>query len=85
MGPGGHFLAHKHTRKWIRKEHYFPSVFDRRNYEDWMRDGAKDARMLARERAKRILEEHQPNPLDKDVEEELLHILREIEKREMKK
>jgi trimethylamine--corrinoid protein Co-methyltransferase len=85
VGPGGHFLSQKHTKKWIRKEHYFPSVFDRRKYEDWVRDGAKDARMLARDRAKRILEEHQPNPLDKNVEKEFLHILREIERREMKK
>jgi len=85
VGPGGHFLAQKHTKEWIRKEHYFPSVFDRKNYEDWVRDGAKDARMLARERVKRILEAHQPIPLGKDVERELLQILREIEKREMKK
>ena len=84
VGPGKHFLAHRHTRKWIRREHYFPTVFDRRKYEDWMKDGAKTAREAARERAKRILREHEPEPMDKDLEKELLEIIREIEMREKK-
>ncbi|RLI44305.1 hypothetical protein DRO69_07675 [Candidatus Bathyarchaeota archaeon] len=82
IGPGKHFLAHKHTRKWIRKEFYFPSTLDRKNYDRWIREGAKEARTLAKERAIKILREHEPEPLDKDLEKELLNIIKDIEKRE---
>jgi len=41
--------------------------------------------VVAREEAKRILKEHQPEPLDRDIEEELKKIVKEVEKRELKK
>jgi trimethylamine--corrinoid protein Co-methyltransferase len=84
VGPGGHYLTQKHTLDWIEKEHFFPSVFDRMKYEDWMREGAKDARTLAKERVNKILDEHIPEPMDEDIEKELRLTLDEIEKREMK-
>jgi trimethylamine--corrinoid protein Co-methyltransferase len=84
VGPGGHYLAQEHTRKFFTKEYYFPTIFDRNNYERWVQSGSKDIRKAARNRAQKILEEHQPEPIDKDVEKDLQKIVKQIEKREIK-
>jgi len=84
VGPGGHYLTQKHTMKFITKEYYFPTIFDRKNYERWVKSDSKDIRKAARNRARKILEEHQPEPLDKDMERDLRKIIKRIEKREIK-
>jgi trimethylamine--corrinoid protein Co-methyltransferase len=84
VGPGGHYLTQKHTMKFITKEYYFPTIFDRKNYERWVQSGSKDIREAARDRARKILLEHQPEPLDKDIEKGLQKIIKQIERREIK-
>jgi trimethylamine--corrinoid protein Co-methyltransferase len=84
VGPGGTFLAHPHTRKWFRKEQYFPSLFDRRKYEDWVRHGRKDAVQRASERVQEILKDHWPEPLPKDVIKRMEDYIKKVEKREAK-
>ena len=70
VGPGGHYLMDKHTLRHMRTEHYFPSsVFDRQGRETWERAGASDAWARAKEIARRILAEHEPEPLDRHVDE----------------
>lgn len=83
VGPGGHFLGQEHTREFFKKEHFVPEISDRRAPESWVKAGSKDIREVARERAKQILKEHVPPPLDKTVKEELLTIVKEVEKREL--
>jgi trimethylamine--corrinoid protein Co-methyltransferase len=85
VGPGGTFLAHPHTRKWFRKEQYFPTLFDRRKYEDWVRRGRKDAVQRAKEQVQEILRDHWPQPLDKDIRKRIEDYVKVIEKRESKK
>jgi len=85
VGPGGHFLAQEHTRRLFHIEHFIPMISDRTNPEAWVKAGAKDIRTVAREKAKQILKEHHPPPLDKTVREELLVIVKDVEKRELKK
>jgi trimethylamine--corrinoid protein Co-methyltransferase len=85
VGPGGTFLAHPHTRKWFRKEQYFPTIFDRRKYEDWVRHGRKDAAQRARERVQEILRDHWPEPLDPVIRKRLEDYVKKVEKREAKK
>ena len=82
VGPGGHFLGQEHTRRLFEKEHFIPDLSDRRSTESWVKAGSKDIREIARERAKQILQEHVPSPLDKTLREELLTIVKEVEKRE---
>jgi trimethylamine:corrinoid methyltransferase-like protein len=41
--------------------------------------------MVARERVQQILKGHHPEPLDKTMKEELLKIIKDVEKREMAK
>ncbi len=77
VGPGGHFLAQKHTRRHMR-EIWLPKYFDRRTYEEWRARG-DDGRDWAREKAKEILETHTPEPLDPRVSEEFDRIISSLE------
>jgi len=85
VGPGGSFLAHPHTRKWFRQEQYFPRVFDRRKYEDWVRRGRKDAVQRARERVQEILRDYWPEPLPPEVRKRIMDYVRSVEDRESRK
>jgi len=78
VGPGGNFLAQKHTKKHMR-ELWVPQFMDRRPYSEWekKRDGPRD---WAREKARKILATHQPEPLDPKVSEELQRIIASLEK-----
>jgi len=70
VGPRGHFLAQKHTRKHIRDFRISPVL---RKGPDGKR---RDPREIAREEFKRLDEEHHPQPLPDKVEAELNRILR---------
>jgi trimethylamine--corrinoid protein Co-methyltransferase len=85
VGIGGSYLIHPHTRKWFRKEQYFPSLFDRRKHEDWKRRGSKDAVMRAKERLEEILRDHWPEPLDGDTRKRIEDHIKMVEKREVKR
>jgi len=84
VGPGGQFLGEKHTVDYLKSEHYFPKLSDRRSRDQWKEAGARDLKEVARDEAKRILKEYSPAPLEKDTEAELNRIVKEIEKRELK-
>jgi trimethylamine--corrinoid protein Co-methyltransferase len=64
VGPGGNYLADKHTAKWFRKEHYHSTLSDRRTRVDWEKSGGKSIREQARDRAREILASHEPEPID---------------------
>ncbi len=73
VGPGGNFLAQKHTRKHMR-EIFLPQFMDRRPYNTW--EAKKDdARDWALAKARRILAEHQPDPLDPKISAEMDRII----------
>ena len=84
VGPGGHYLADKHTLEWFKKEHYRPMISDRKTRADWEKSGSKDIREEARNRAKEILASHEPEPIDPTIWREIELILKDIEKRELK-
>ena len=58
VGPGGNFVTAKHTRHFMRGEHYLPSLSDRDYREDWEARGGKTTWERAAERAKGILASH---------------------------
>lgn len=78
VGPGGHYLAQKHTRRHMR-ELFMPQFMDRRPYSDWESKG-DDARDWATAKARKILAEHQPETLDPKVSEEMEKIIKSVEK-----
>ncbi len=57
VGHGGSFLAHDHTFAHFRDELWEPRLMERRNREVWQREGARDARARALERALALLEQ----------------------------
>jgi len=79
VGPGGHFLAEKHTRENLRKEQFIPSdVVCRMTPDAWRKSGSKDVLDRARERVDRLLEEHVPTPLPGDREKCLEQVFKDI-------
>jgi len=83
VGPGGHFLSEKHSLDHI-KELYIPELADRKTRGEWRDAGSKDILQRAKEKAKKILETHKPEPLEKEVQEELSKIVREAERKASK-
>jgi trimethylamine--corrinoid protein Co-methyltransferase len=85
-GPGRNFLNTAHTLKHFRKETWLDyTISERRPRSIWIKDGSKDMKQRALEKARKILMTHQPLPLDKDVQTELDGIVRSAEKRAAKK
>jgi len=78
VGPGGHFLAQKHTRNHMR-DLFLPQFLDRRPYSEW-EIKKDDARDWALAKAKKILKEHQPDPLDEKISQEFDRIIKSVEK-----
>ncbi len=76
VGPGGHFLAQKHTRSNLR-ERWIPRLTNPQSVNG---DGPADIQIRARAELDRILDEHQPEPLDKTVQNELVSILEAAER-----
>jgi trimethylamine--corrinoid protein Co-methyltransferase len=77
VGPGGHFLAQKHTRKHMH-DLWQHTLMDRRPYSMWeeKHDGARE---WAREKAQQILETHQPETLEPKLVAELERIIASVE------
>jgi len=73
---GKHFLLSPATMKWLREEFFCPGpVISREDDQTWMEKGATTAEQRAKEEVKRILATHEPEPLDKDVDRELVRIM----------
>jgi len=67
VGPGGDFLSESHTLKHFKTETHFPDLIDSRRFEAWQADGNKTLFERANERVRDILENHEVDPLPKDV------------------
>jgi trimethylamine--corrinoid protein Co-methyltransferase len=74
VGPGGNFLADDHTADHFR-EAWQPDVSDFNGYEAWAAAGAKTAGQRIREKIKKILDSHRPQPLAPDAEKKIAEIL----------
>ena len=84
VGPEGNFLGHKHTLRHIRDELHIPSIFDRNPEAAWAKAGSKPIHQVAKEKAQKILKEHHPQPLPRDVQARVSEIVRQAEKERAK-
>ncbi|HET6845488.1 MAG TPA: trimethylamine methyltransferase family protein [Anaerolineales bacterium] len=77
VGPSGNFLTQSHTRQHMR-EIFVPEFMDRRPYAEWesKKDNATD---WALNKARRILREHQPVPLDSVLSKEFERMIQAVE------
>lgn len=84
VGAGGNYLkemrAVRHTRKHLLEEHWQPELTDRTLRSEWEEKGSKDILQRAREKVKRILETHKPEPLSEEVEARLNEAVKEAVK-----
>jgi len=67
-GDDGHFLGTPQTVKLMQTEYYYPHTGDRQMREPWEANGAKDMWTRACQKAKQILETHQPQPIPPEVD-----------------
>jgi len=58
VGPGGNFVTTKHTRHFMRSEHYQPTLSDRNNREEWEAKGGKTACRRATEVVQKLIDKH---------------------------
>ena len=58
VGPGGNFVTAKHTRHFMRGEHYQPTLSDRDSREEWEAKGGKATWERAAEKVKAIIANH---------------------------
>ena len=80
-GPMGNYLAQPHTMEHIRKgELRISDFWDKRTGEKATRDGARSLHEEAKSRVRKILKEHSPEPLDRDVERDMDEVVRRATK-----
>jgi trimethylamine--corrinoid protein Co-methyltransferase len=58
VGPSGNFSTAKHTRRFMRSEHYQPSLSDRDNREQWEAKGRRTTWRRAAERVEELIATH---------------------------
>ena len=78
VGAAGHFLDHETTFQHMRSQSR-PELIDRSIRQEWSGAGSTDMYERAFEKAKYILETHQPEPLPEDVEKHLEEIIQKAE------
>ena len=67
VGPSGSFLAEKHTRTHQRAEQSRAKLFDRRMRGTWEKQGGKDLARAGADRARELLQTHEPLPLPPEI------------------
>jgi trimethylamine--corrinoid protein Co-methyltransferase len=75
VGPGGHFLAQKHTRQYMRTALQRAITHELDEFGKY-----RDPQVVAQEKVRWVLENYQPEPLDRVVQAELTRILAAADK-----
>jgi trimethylamine--corrinoid protein Co-methyltransferase len=78
-GPGGHFVAHRHTRRHMRRELYRPTLSDRQARDRWVKGGAADASARATKKAVRILNAPQEYFISEGIRKKILEKIRGLD------
>jgi trimethylamine--corrinoid protein Co-methyltransferase len=73
-----HLLISEHTRRHLKKEHFFPGpVIDRANRSRWEHEGSLTLNQRAHREVERLLDNYQPSGLSEDVRKELVKLMSE--------
>jgi trimethylamine:corrinoid methyltransferase-like protein len=77
-----HLLISKHSRRNLRKEHYFPgSVIDRSSLDRWQEDGSLTLHQRAHNEVLKLLQDYEPIDLTAEVKNQLTKIMNAEAKR----
>ena len=74
VGIAGNFLGQKHTMDHLHSEQVQAKLLDRRMRGGWEKKGSKDLHQVSVDKAKDILANHKPEPLEDGLEAELKKI-----------
>ena len=80
VGVGKNYLAQKHTMKFLRTDHFMPTLIDRRSEDAWSQTGSKSMKDTARDKVKDILANHKVPGLTDDVNKKLAAIIEKAKK-----
>ncbi len=81
VGPNGHYLYEKHTRRHFKSEYWYPNLCDRRSFEEWEKKGRKTMRDRVIARVQDILDTHKTSPIKPDTETAIREVLEAAEER----
>jgi len=79
IGPFKDYLSHKSTFEFRRSQSQ-PRLFNRQVRDAWLKKGAKDLTTVALEKAREILENHQPAPLPDEARKFIRQMINSTEK-----
>jgi trimethylamine--corrinoid protein Co-methyltransferase len=79
VGPFKDFLSHPATFKHMRIQSQ-PDIINRQGIDRWKAAGSKSLYEVATEKARHILENHQPKPLSEVVQQQIREIVLAAEK-----
>ena len=71
VGPGQHFLGSDHTQENFETAFWRSSMADYTTFEQWSSEGAQEAEVRARNKARQMLEAYQAPDLDTSIDEAL--------------
>jgi trimethylamine--corrinoid protein Co-methyltransferase len=71
VGPGQHFLGSDHTQANFETAFWRSSMADYTTYEQWSSEGAQDAELRARTKARQMLETYNAPNIDLSIDEAL--------------
>jgi trimethylamine--corrinoid protein Co-methyltransferase len=77
VGLDDDFLALDHTNAHFRED-WYPSLLNRKNYQDWRDAGELSFRQRAKERIEKILAEHEPEPLPEDMVKKIQELIESV-------
>lgn len=81
VGPDGHYLREGHTRRHFRTEFWYPTLCDRRNFEEWDMMGRQTMRDRVIDKTREILGTHEPVPVKAATEQVIEQVLAAAEER----
>ena len=71
IGPGGHFLGHRHTLENFQSAFFMPELFDNNSIEQWEAEGGIEINKRALRYAQKLLNDYQEPRLDSETDEAL--------------
>lgn len=77
VGPMGEFVTDPHTYDHFKDELWFPKIMDRHPYQKWARDGSVTMGEKAMERARNLIENHIPEPMEEKIKKAIDKIVAE--------
>ena len=77
-----HLLISKHTRKFLKKEHYFPKpVINRANRPRWIEEGKTTLNERAHNEVEKLIRNYEPSSLSNESKNDLIKLMNQEAKR----